>query len=63
MWHVVKSKKKSRRPVKESEVSTEEGSSDEDKKPDKKKNKVSDYIKRNQNNSGKYNINILFREN
>ena len=48
MRRIVKLKKKSKGAIKESKISTEESSSDEDKKPakvkHKKKNKVSDYI-------------------
>ena len=60
MRRIVKRKKKSRRPIKESEVSIEESSLDEDKKTAKKKNKVSNYIEKNRNNSGNYSINIFF---
>ena len=63
MQRIVKRKKKSRRPIKESEVSVEESSLDEDKKTAKKKNKVSNYIEKNQNNSGNYSINMFFQEN
>ena len=67
MRRAVKRQKKSRRAVKESEVSTEESSSDKDekhaKKNYKKKIKCLITLKQNQNNSDKYSINIFFREN